>query len=180
MNKAVAALLLAAAATLAHAETKKDLVDKVLQLQRPFIENQARALAERPLAVMMQSANVVVQQRVPLEKREALLKDIQAELRKFAEESTPIMRDHAVRLMPQTTGAVLDAKFSEAELKQLVGILESPVFRKYQQSTDEMFRPLNDKLLQEARVDLEPRLKALEQSIRKKLDDAGPAPATKP
>ncbi len=179
MNKTIAVALLALAGTLAHAETKKELVDKVLQLQRPLIENQVRTLAERPAGLIMQSLNGVIQQRVPLEKREPLIKELQADLRKYVEESAPILREHAVRLLPQTSGAVLESKFSEAELKQLIGALEAPAFRKYQQSSEEMFRPLMEKLALEARGDVEPRLKALDQQIRKKLD-AAMAPAATP
>lgn len=185
MNKILAAALLAAATTQVHADTspaKKELVNKVLQLQRPVVEVQARALAERPAAILMQQVGAVIQQRVPLEKREPLMKEVQADLRKFVDETSPILRDHAVRLLPQTTGPVLEAKFSEAELKQLVSALESPAFRKYQQVNDEMFRPLADKLGAEARADVEPKLRALDQGIRKKLEAAigTPAPAPAP
>ncbi|WP_326533924.1 hypothetical protein [Pseudorhodoferax sp.] len=180
MNKILAAVLVATAATLAHADTspaKKALIAKVLQLQQPAIEAQARALAERPAAAIMQSVGAVIQQRVPLEKREPLIKDIQGDLRKFVDDTAPLLREHAVRLLPQTSGAVLDAKFSEAELKQLLGALEAPAFRKYQQANDEMFRPLADKLGQEVRPEMEPRLRALEQNIRKRLEVAVGAPA---
>jgi hypothetical protein len=187
LNKILAAALLVAASTLAHAETspaKKELVNKVLQLQRPIVETQVRGLAERPAAGIMQSVNAVIQQRVPLEKREALIREVQADVRKFVDESTPILRDGAVRLLPSTTGVVLESKFSEAELKQLVGVLESPAFRKYQQTNEEMFRSLAEKLGPEVRSEMEPKLKALEATIRKKLDAAigapEPAPAAKP
>lgn len=191
MNKILAAALLVAASTLAHAESsaaKKELVAKVLQLQRPIVESQVRVMAERPAGAIMQSVNNVVQQRVPLEKREALIREVQADVRKYVEEAIPVLRDTALRLLPSTTGAVLEAKFSEAELKELVGALEAPAFRKYQQSGEEMLRPLGEKLGQEARGDIEPKLKALEVVIRRKLDAAigtpeaapAPAPAAKP
>lgn len=191
MNKILAASLLVAASTFAQAETsaaKKELVEKVLQLQRPIVENQVRMMAERPAVAIMQSVNNVVQQRVPLEKREALIRDVQSDVRKYVDESIPLLRERALRLLPTTTGAVLEAKFSEAELKQLIGALEAPAFRKYQQSGEEMLRPLGEKLGQEARSDIEPKLKALEVVIRQKLDAAigtpepapAPAPAAKP
>lgn len=180
MNKTLAIVLLAAASTLAHAQTKKELVDKVLLLQRPIIEAQARQLTERPAGSIMQSVNAAVQQRVPLEKREAVLKDIQGDVRQLVEQTGPVLRDHAVRLLPLTSGAVLEAKFSEADLKQLLAVLESPAFRKYQQHTDEMLRPLAEKLAAEAQAEMEKRLPALEQTIRKKLDAAAAPPAAKP
>lgn len=175
LNKALAAVVLLAASTLALADTspaKKELVNRVLELQRPAIEAQVRAMAERPAVLIMQSVNAAVQQRVPLEKREPLIKEIQAEVRKFVEESGPLLRSHALRLLPQTSGAVLEAKFSEAELKQLLAALEAPAFRKYQQASEEMLRPLSERLATEARGDMEPRLKALEQNIRNRMNNA--------
>lgn len=183
LNKVLAAALLAASCTLAQAEptaAKKELLDKVLQLQRPVVEAQARSLAERPAAMVLQQAAAVVQQRVPVEKREALLKEIQNDLRQYVDETAPAIRDQALKLHPSVTGAVLDAKFTEAELKQLVSALEQPAFRKYQQSADEMFRPLNERLVQESRGVVEPKLKALDQTLRKRLEAAIGTPAAKP
>lgn len=185
MNKVLVAALIAASCTLSYAETsaaKKALVDKVLQLQRPAIEMQARALSERPAAAMLQQVSVLVQQRVPLEKREALMKEIQGDLRQYVEVTAPLIREQALRLHPTVTGAILDSKFSEAELKQLVEALDAPAFRKYQQSSDEMFRPLNEQLVLESRSSVEPKLKELDQLLRKRLAAAvgTPAPAAKP
>lgn len=180
LNKVLATALLAACCTLAHAQispAKKDLVAKVLQLQRPVVESQARAMAERPALMMMQQIAAVVQQRVPLEKREAVLQEVQVDVRKYVDEVVPLMRERALRLLPTTSGAVLETKFSEAELKQLVATLESPVFVKYQQSTEEMFRPLSEKLVPEMRADLEPKLKALNQVVNKRLEAAIGQPA---
>lgn len=192
MNKVLAAAVLAACCTLAaHADSpavKKELVAKVLQLQRPAIEMQARVLAERPAQVMGQQAATVVQQRVPVEKREAVMKEITGDLRKYLDEAVPVLRDQALKLHPTVTGAVIDAKFSEAELKQIVAALENPAFRKYQQTFDEMIRPLNEKLVLDSRTEMDARVKTLEQAIRKRLDAAlgtpppaaAPAPAAKP
>ncbi len=181
---------MAASCTLAQADpaAKKALLDKVLQLQRPAIEAQARALSERPAALLMQQASIMVQQRVPVEKREALMKEIQGDLRKYVDEATPLIREQALRLHPTVTGSVLDAKFSEAELKELVAALDSPALRKYQQTSDEMFRPLNEKLVQDNRATMEPKIKALEQALSRRLEAAlgapppapAPAPAAKP
>jgi hypothetical protein len=180
LNKVLITALLAACCTLAHAQTspaKKELVAKVLQLQRPVVEAQARALAERPAAMMMQQIGVVVQQRVPLEKRENVMQDIQTDVRKYVDEVVPLMRERALRLLPSTSGAVLEAKFSETELKQLIAALESPAFVKYQQATEEMFRPLSEKLVPEVRAELEPKLKALNGVVNKRLEAAIGQPA---
>src|SRR4051812_1369982 len=146
---------------------KKALVAKVLQLQQPGIEVLARQMAEQPAVQMMQQAGQALQQRVPAERREAVAKDIQADARKYAEEATPIVRDRAVKLAPSTIGALLEEKFNEDELKQIISILESPVNRKYQAMTGDMQRVLGEKLVAETRPLIEPKVKALEQTIIK-------------
>ncbi len=178
--KIVLAAALIALSTLSHAETsaaKKQLVDKVLQLQRPAIENQGRMMAEQPALQLMQRVGPVIQQRVPPEKREALAKDVQADLRKYSDEAVPIVRDRAVKLMPSTMGALLEAQFSEAELKQLINAMEAPAVRKFQQANGEMMKSLSDKLVAELRPELEPKIKALELSVTKRFEAVlGPVP----
>ena len=91
-----------------HAQTtplspvKKELIAKVLNLQQPAIENMSRALAEQPAAQMMQQAAVVLQTRIAPEKREAVGKEIQADLKKYADEAVPLVRDRALKLAPST------------------------------------------------------------------------------
>jgi hypothetical protein len=169
MWKTVALATALALGGTAQAQTKKELVQKVLQLQQPSIEAAARQLAELPAAQMMQRAGMLIQARVPADKREALAKDIQADARRYAEEAVPVVRERAVKLAPTTIGPVLEERFSEDELKQLIGILESPVSRKFQQLGNEMQRALGEKLIAETRPTLEPKLKALDQSITKRI-----------
>ncbi len=169
MWKTLALSIALALSGTAHAQTKKELVTKVLSLQQPGIEVAARQLAEQPAAQMMQRAAIVMQARVPADKREALAKEIQADAKKYAEEAVPLMRERAVKLAPLTIGPLLEERFTEDELKQLIAVLESPVSRKFQQLGTEMQRSLGDKLVTETRPLLEPKLKALEQSISKRL-----------
>lgn len=164
-------LVLAAALAVAggaHAQTKQELVQKVLQLQQPGIEGMARALTELPAAQLMQQAGIALQ-RLPADKRESVAREIQADARKYVDESFPIVRERAVKLAPTTVGAVLDDKFTEDELKQLVVLLESPVLTKYQQLTSEMLRPLREKLSSELGPTIDPKVRALEQSIGRRL-----------
>lgn len=172
----------------AMSKAKKELVARVLQLQRPGIEGAARVLAEQPAAQMMQRAGLVLQNNVPADKREAVAKEIQADARKYAEEAVPILAERAVKLAPSTIGPILEQKFSESELKQLIAILESPVNRKFQSLGGEMQRALADKLVVDSRGAIEPKLRALEQSMAQRLnmparsgagDGAASAPAAK-
>ena len=117
----------------ASSPAKKELVARVLTLQMPAIEGMARVLAEQPAAQMMQQANMVLQNRIAPEKREAMGKEIQADLKKYVDEAVPLVRDRALKLAPSTVGALLEEKFTEDELKQLLAIIESPINKKFQQ-----------------------------------------------
>ncbi len=156
---------------------KKELVAKILVLQQNAIEQTAQAMAERPALQMMQQANMALQTRVAPDKREAIAKDIQADVKKYVDEVSPVVRQNAVRLAPSTVGALLDQRFSEDELKQLLAIMESPVNRKYLQMGGEMQKALGEKLVTETQSMIEPKVKALESAIVKHLDVAiGPRP----
>lgn len=184
-------LALLASATLAQAQTasapapapvsaaKKELVQKVLLLQQPAIENMARNLVEQPAGQMLQAAGRALQQQVPPEKREAVGKGIEADVKKYVDESYPSIRDRAVRIAPTTIGAVLEEKFTDDELKQLIAWLESSVNKKYLQLGPEMQNGFMQKLVGEARPVLDPKLQALETKVRTSLGvPAEPSAAT--
>ncbi len=148
---------------------KKELVQKLLALQQPGIEAAARGVVERPAAQMMQEAGRVLQTQFPADKREAIGKSIEADAKKYVEDTYPAVRERAVKLAPSTLGATLEEKFSEEELKQLVAWFESPVNKKFQQTSGEMQNNFMQKLLAEARPLVEPKLQALEQKMRSAL-----------
>lgn len=170
-------LLVVASSVQAQTTAKKELVAKVLLLQQPAIEQAAQALAERPALQMLQQAGMALQQQVPADKREAVAKEIQAEAKKYADEAVPLVRERAIKLAPSTIGALLEEKFSEDELKQLIAIIESPVNRKFLQLGGEMQNALIDKLVAETQGVVEPKVRALEQAIGKRLAQAAPAAA---
>ncbi len=160
---------LAQAQTPAASPAKKELVQKLLTLQQPGIENAARSLVERPAAVMMQEAGRVLQTQFPADKREAIGKTIEADAKRYVEEALPPVRERALTLAPSTLGAVLEEKFTEDELKQLIAWFESPVNKKFQQASGEMQSSFMQKLVVEARPLIEPKLQALEQKVRAAL-----------
>ena len=102
-------------------------------------------------------------------------------MKKYVDEAVPLVRENAVRLAPSTVGAMLEEKFSEDELKQLVAIIESPVNRKILQMGGELQKVLVDQLVAQTQGAIEPKLKTLEQSISKHLGlpVASAAPAKK-
>ena len=180
----VLALLFASALAAAQSTpAKKELVAKILQLQQSSIEGVARAIAEQPAAMVMQRANAVLQARIPPDKREAIAKDVQGDLKKYVDEAVPVVRERAVKLAPSTIGAMLEEKFSEEELKQLLAIIESPVNRKYLQLGGEMQKALTDKLVAETRPVIDPKIKAMELAVATHLGipvTAPPAPPSTP
>lgn len=186
MKKIIAVALLTCA-TLASAQSspaKKELVAKLLVLQQPGIDNMAKSIAERPVMQLMQHAGSALQTQVPADKREATAKTLQADAQKFVEEAYPVIRDRAVKLAPSTVGVVLEEKFNEEELKQLIAWFESPVNKKYQQVGPELQNAMLQKLLAEASPVLDPKLQALQQkmgnTLRAAAGDAGGAKGSKP
>jgi len=172
------ALALLACATIAHGQStpaKKELVAKLLQLQQPGIEMLARSLVEQGAARMMQEAARVLQTQVPAEQREAIGKNIEASVRKYLDESTPLLSERAVKLAPSVIGVSLEEKFTEDELKQLVAWFESPLNKKYEQAVPEIQKSFVQKVVADGRPVIDPKLQALEQSIRTALSAAEPA-----
>jgi hypothetical protein len=190
MKRIIAALALLSCAALAYAQAtpaKKELVAKVLQIQQPGIEGLSRQLAERPLMQLVQQAGNALQSQVPADKREVVAKSLEGDAKKYVEEAAPLIRERAIKLAPSTIGVVLEEKFTEDELKQLITWLESPVIKKYQQFNPEMQNSLMQKLGPEITPLLEPKFQALQQkmgnTLRAAAGDAGAkpaAPAAKP
>lgn len=178
---------LAGAASLCAAQgavspAKQALVQKVLQLQQPGIEGVGNALANQTAQQVMQVAGQALN-RVPAETRQAVGTELQADVRKFYDDISPMLRASAVKLAPATIGSALEEKLTEDELKVLIAWLESPVNRKYGQIAGESQQALGQKLVAESRPQIEPKLKALEQAMAARLNAAGgtaSAPAAAP
>jgi len=180
---ALAAALTAAPAALAQTSgtsspAKKELVQKALQLQSAGLESIGTQLAAQTAQQVMGAVGQALG-RVPAEKRELLATELQADVKKFYDEISPTLRTNALKLGPSTFGAAMEDKLNEDELKTLVAWLESPVSRKYQQLTAEVQQALAQKLVADSRPAIDPKLKALEQTISRRLGPAaGAAPAS--
>ncbi len=159
----------AQAQTAVNSAAKNELVVKILQLQRGAIEGIATVLAQQPAQQMMQGASLALQSRVAPDKREAVAKEIQADLKKYVDDVVPLLREKAVKMAPTTIGTLLEEKFTEDELRQLIAIMESPVNKKFSQMNGELQKSLGEKLVADSRAVVEPKLKALEATIAKRL-----------
>lgn len=166
--KKLALLTLLTLASVAYAQSspaKRELIARILVAQQGAIEQTAQAIVERPAMQMQQQAGLALQARVAPEKREAVAKSIQADLKKYIDDVGPAVRAQAVKLAPSTVGALLDEKFTEDELKQLIAIIESPVNKKFAQMGGEFQKALGEKLVAQSQASVGPKVNALEQSI---------------
>ena len=180
LPKLLFAILLALPVMAVQAQStpaKKSLVARILKVQQPGIEGMSRAMAERPAIDLMDRAGPALTERVAADKRDAVAKEIQADVKKYLDEAVPLVTSRAVRLAPTTIGSLLEERFTEDELKQVTTFLESPVFNKYQQLTGEMQKVLAEKLLADTRSVIDPKVMALEQSVSKRLGIVTPAAA---
>lgn len=171
------ALAQTAPAAPAASPAKKELVANLLKLQQPGIEALARNLTEQPAAQFLNQASLFLQARVAPEKREAVARAIGNDVKAYTSEAVPLVRERAIKLAPSTAGKLLEEQLSEDELKQVIGMLESPVYAKYMQLSGDLQKALLEKLVAETRPTIEPKLKALETSIGKRLNAAAGAPA---
>jgi len=182
LKKSILSLSLLAAVLTAHAQApapsspaKKELVTRILKLQQPGIENMARSLVEQPAAELMGNAANVLPARIAKDKQDAVAKEIQGDVQKYLDDAVPVVQSRATKLAPSTIGALLEERFTEDELKQIVGIIESPVYIKFQKMGDEMQQQLIEKLVTDTRPTIEPKVRALEQTIAKRLGVSNPA-----
>ena len=152
----------------AQTQTKKELVAKLLQLQQPGIENVGRALAGQTSQRVLQAAGQAIP-RLAADKREAAAKDVQADVKKFYDEIEPLLRKRAVDMAPAALSSVYEERFSEDELKQVIAWLELPVSKKFQQVDGEIANTLAQKVIADTRASVEPKLKALEASLARRL-----------
>jgi len=155
-------------ASVAHAQTKKELVAKLVQAQQGGIENVGRALANQTSQRALQAAGQALP-RVAADKREAVAKEIQADVKKFYDEIEPVLRKRATEVGPATLTPIYEERFTEDELKTVIAWLESPVSKKFQQVDNEMGNALAQKVVADTRPAIEPKLKALEATLAKRL-----------
>lgn len=164
------ALVAALPAAWAEADAqKKELVAKLLKLQKNVIEGLAEGLVEQPANQLLQQADTALQSRVPKDKQADVIKGVRADIKKYLDDTSPIIKAKAMTLAPSTIGKMLEEKFSKDELKQLITILESPVNRRLHEMGPEMQRALSEKLVSESRVDIEPKIRELQGNLSKRF-----------
>jgi hypothetical protein len=184
------ALALAAGTSMAQpSPTKKALIDKIVALQQQGLaDGLSGSIIQAPLGQLMQAGRAALQQ-VPADKREATAKAMEAEVKKFVDENVPYLKDKISKAVPTTASALLDERFNEDELKQVIAWAESPVSQKFGMASVELQKAVAQKVMTEAGPTLDGRLKTLQTTLAKQLGlpapgasapaAAKPAPAPK-
>ena len=180
MRQALSTLLLAALlATPAWAQTKKELAAKVVSLQQTDFEGIGRALAAQTAQRVMSAAGQALAQ-LPADKREAVGRELQADIQKFHDGIAPQLAERAAKLAPAVVQPVLEEKFSEDELKAIIAFLESSASRKYFNAIGGLQPAIADKVVTDTKPSIEPKLKTLEQSLQARLKAAAGAAGAAP
>jgi len=167
-NVTTAALLGLMLTVGAHAQTKKELVARVIELQQQDIQNAAREIAGGTAQRVLQAAAQAMG-NVPQDKQKATFDEVQADIKKFHDDIVPTLTAEATKVAPTTLSPILE-QFSEAELKQVVAWLSSTAAKKYAQVGPEMRAALQKKVIADTQGTIEPKLKTLQASLRKKLN----------
>ena len=173
LRHALSIAALCAASTLAHAQAAASTDDKQALVQRLLelwhVEDAALRMVQRPALDAMQQARIALQGRVSAQKQEATMKEIASDVQKYIEETLPPVRDSALRLKPQVLGPLLTQNFSVDELRQLIALLESPVKKKFEQLIPQMERAFGEKVAEQNRAAVDPKLQAMQQAVGLKL-----------
>jgi uncharacterized protein len=177
IKSAIAITLIVAASTASAAgapkpipPAKQELVQRVLQLWQ--IDVLAQSMLQEPVTDAVGQARAVIQGRVPTERRDATMRDVATEAKKFLEENGPVVRASAQKLIPSTVAPMLAEKFSEDELRQIIAMLESPVKKRFEELVPEMQKALGEKLAAESRPVIDPKLDDFRQRISARLRTA--------
>jgi|SRR5882724_350061 len=162
----------ASAASTPMTAAKKDLLQRMMVLQQPALEGLARDLTERPARQMLEQVGTVIQSRVSVDKRQAVAAQIQGYVRKYLDESVPIVTERAVKVGQAALLPMIDERFTEDELRQLLTTLENPVYKKFQQTLPELSNSFAQKLIADVQPMVDPKVKLLDQSIASALSAA--------
>ncbi|MRV75492.1 DUF2059 domain-containing protein [Duganella sp. FT92W] len=146
---------------------KQVLIDKILTLWH--MESVGLSMLQAPVSDAVAQAKVVLQGRATDAKRDAAMTDIVNEARKFMEETTPTVRNSALKLIPAKVAPLLAERFSEDELKQMIAILESPVKQKFEALLPELQKSLGEAVATDSGPVINPKLQDLKQRIGMRL-----------
>lgn len=149
---------------------KQELIDRILKVWH--VEVIGQTMLQEPVANAVNQARAVLQGRAAPEKRDAAMKDITAEAKKFLDENTPVVTGNAQKLIPTTVAPLLAERFTEDELRQILAMLESPVKKKFEAFVPDVQKAMGEKLAAEMKAQINPKLDTLQEHIGMRLRTA--------
>jgi len=174
----------AASAPSAVSAAQQALIDRLIVLQQPGLEQLAAQLVQRPAVQLLERAAPALQ-RLAAERRDATRRAIDTDLQQYLDATVPLARERARALAGPVLGQLLAQRFTESELQQIVATLENPAWRKYQSVAGEVQNAMVDRLVADLGAQVDPRVQALQRAVAAHLNaanaSAAPAgPAQKP
>ncbi len=169
----IALVCTAALAPVAHAQDKKELATRIVNLQKT---QDMDAL----IAQLASTANRAVVEtwlprldKMPAARQNAAADQLDAELKKFNEENVRLIKARNERISLEVLVPAYSERFTADELKQLVAFLESPVIKKYYAANPQMANLLAQKLVEATRSDVQARIKAFDTRAAQIVGAAG-------
>ncbi|MFI4939992.1 MAG: DUF2059 domain-containing protein [Burkholderiales bacterium] len=175
MFKSAIAIIILTIAGAVNAETaippeKEQLIQHVLQLWP--VENIGVATLQESVVESVRKANSLLMGRVSAERRDAAMKDINEDAKKFMDEATPVVRASAKKFIPTVVVPLLAEKFNNDELRQIIAMLESPVKSKFEAAIPVMQQALGEKIAADSAAKINPKLEEFKQQVAKRMHTA--------
>lgn len=157
-------------------DSRQDLAAKIAALQQgPEMDRMLQQLAGSATQQLMTADLNARIGKMPGDKRQAAAGAIDGELKSFNEDTLRIIKMQSSKVASDKLTAAYAEKFSEEELKQLLTMMQAPVFKKYQTTSPELGSIFVRGLIEATRADVERRGKQFDAAVSK-IVGATPAP----
>jgi uncharacterized protein len=158
-------------------DAKRQLAARAIAAQEgPEMNNMLTQLAGSATQQVMAGWNERVD-KMPAAKQQGAITAIDSELKKFNDDALKLITAQATKARANALLTAYTERFSEDELKQLVALMEAPVFKKYQTVAPELGSAYIKAIVEGTRSDVIERSKVFEAAATKIVDSAAPAQA---
>ncbi len=155
---------------LLHAQSsdaKRDLAIRIITAQDgPEMNRMTEQLAASATQQLVGKWNPALG-TMPADKRQKAAASLDAELRKFNDDTFKLINAQAIKMRSDSLAASYIERFSEDELKQLLALMEAPVFKKYQTLAPELGNDYIKGIVDGTRTAVESRGKAFDTAAAK-------------
>jgi hypothetical protein len=160
------------------ADPKLEWATKVVALQQgPDMDRLVTQLAGGTTQDMINNWQPRLQTNVAKPEQAKVTTELNAELQKYANEVTKIIRDKVQKVSTDSLVPVYMERFTLEEMKQIAAFLEAPAIRKYQGIAPELGSIFASKLVEASRAEVIARAKQFDEAAARIV---GQAPAAAP